>query len=60
MNDEDSVDIAQYVVVVDIAVSVHFGLDTHVRVIWYRVVPHVSHTVIQVLAENLSGTLQAI
>ena len=60
MDDKDVVDKAQDLGVVSISVNVVFGIDPHVRVGWARVVPHMSHTFSQVLAESSSSTLQAI
>ena len=60
MNDEDIVNISQYVGVVAIYINVKFLLDKHVQVRWARVVPHVYHIVIQEFAENRSVILQAI
>ena len=60
MNDNNSVDIAKYSGVLAINASVNFGINTHGWVRWSRVVPHVSHTFIQVLAESRSRDLQAI
>ena len=49
MNDEVFFDIAQDVGVVSITVNVKSGLDPHFRLVWAQFVPHVSHTVSQVL-----------
>ena len=58
MNDEDVVNILQDVGLVYITVNVNFRLVPHVRVGWARVVPRVTHTVSQVLAESRSSTLE--
>ena len=60
MNNEDVIDISQYVGVVDIAANENLGIDTHVRVGSERVVPLVSHAVIQVNLERRYITLHAI
>ena len=45
MNDKDDINIAQYVGVVDIYVSVKFWIDSFFWVRWAWVVPHVSYKV---------------
>ena len=58
MKDEDVFNTSKYVGLLDIAISVNFGLDPHFQVIWTQVVPHLSHTVIQLLAEIIFRTIQ--
>ena len=50
MNDEDVVNITQDVGELFISVNVNFRLDPHFQVGWARVVTHMSHTVIPMLA----------
>ena len=60
MNYEGVFDISQDVGVLAITTNVNFGIDPHVQVIWTKVVTHMYHTVIQVLAEIRFRTLQSI
>ena len=57
MNGEYFVEIEQDFGVVAIDININFGLDPHFRVGWERFLPHISHTIIQVLVESCYSIL---